>query len=133
MTTRRASKKELIEKYFMQAYETASGGYLVTARQIFYVLRQVINLEHGGWILKQSDYSAFTQQHVTAMIKRYPELEEKIPFERRGVFIEPLPAGSYPWAQKISMNSSAATAAKSRCRQNGLKPTRCPMALYPWS
>jgi DNA topoisomerase VI subunit A len=99
VTTRRASKKELIEKYFMQAYETASGGYLVTARQIFYVLRQVINLEHGV-DLKQSDYSAFTQQHVTAMIKRYPELEEKILFERRGVFIEPFTGRELPLGTK---------------------------------
>ncbi|MBM3301546.1 MAG: hypothetical protein FJY85_16540, partial [Deltaproteobacteria bacterium] len=70
-------KKELMERYFMQGYERASGGYTVTIRQVFYVVRELVNREHGV-DLNKGDYNTFTQVTATGFFDRDPELENKI-------------------------------------------------------
>lgn len=82
---REIPKKDLMFAYFNEALNRASGGYMVTARQIFYVLREIINTRHGK-DLTGGDYNVFTQEVVTERIESNPELENVILFERRGFF-----------------------------------------------
>ena len=82
------TKKSHIYKYFLEAYAKASGGYKTTARQVFYVLREIINRKENVE-LKQSDYSSFTQEHLTHFFREDPSLENNILFERRGFFKDP--------------------------------------------
>ncbi len=84
------SKKELMIRHFWESYELASGGYLTTARQIFYSLRKIINHEYGVELNQSDCNSTFTQEIVTMIIEEYPEYEDKILFERRGYFYNPL-------------------------------------------
>jgi hypothetical protein len=80
----------------MEGYEIASEGYKVAVRQIFYTVRNIINIEYQI-DLKQSDYnSTFTQEIVTNFIEEYPELEDKILFERRGYFYNPVTGDELP-------------------------------------
>lgn len=101
ISRRRESKAELMQRHFMEAYNKASGDrkYLVTARQVFYVIREILNKDYDVE-LKSSDYGTFTQDHVTAFFSRYPNLEENILFERRGVFKEPFSGEEIPLGTK---------------------------------
>jgi len=86
---REPSKKYLMEKYCMDAYKIAIGGYsAVLARQIFYTLRNIINIR-DTIDLNQGDYNTFTQEVMTDFIERNPGLKNKILFERRGYFYNP--------------------------------------------
>ena len=88
--TKKDSKTELMKRHFWEGYDLASGGYLTTVRQIFYSVRNIINLKYGRE-LSQSDYNGtFTQKIVTMMINEHPEYENKILFDRRGYFYNPL-------------------------------------------
>ncbi|GAB6274763.1 MAG: hypothetical protein STSR0004_16280 [Peptococcaceae bacterium] len=108
---REIAKKDLMFAYFDEALNKASGGYMVTARQIFYVLREIINTRHGK-DLTDSDYNVFTQEVVTYQIEEKPDLENVILFERRGFFRDPffsseLPLGTrdvYEFIQKNYTN-----------------------------
>ncbi len=95
-TTKENSKKALMERHFMEGYEIASEGYKVAVRQIFYTVRNIINIKYQR-DLKQSDYnSTFTQEIVTNFIEKHPELEDKILFERRGYFYNPVTGDELP-------------------------------------
>jgi DNA topoisomerase VI subunit A len=98
--TKDPSKKDLMKKYFMEGYEIASEGYKVAVRQIFYTVRNIVNIKYQI-DLKQSDYnSTFTQEIATNFIERYPELEDKILFERRGYFYNPVTGDELPLGTK---------------------------------
>ena len=98
------SKTDLIRRHFMDAYDKASGDgqYLVTARQVFYVVREILNKDYDVEI-KGSDYNTFTQDHVTKFFDVYPDLAEKILLERRGVFKEPFSNEEIPLGTKDVM------------------------------
>lgn len=98
---REESKAELTERHFMESYNHASGNgqYLCTARQVFYALRQILIHKHGRQ-LEQHDYRKFTQDTLTVMFERYPELEDKILFEQRGSFYSPFLDHSLPLSTK---------------------------------
>ena len=61
---------------------------MVTVRQIFYALRQIINNEYGRE-LNRADYSVFTQKVVTKKLESNPGLENIVLFGRRGFFRDP--------------------------------------------
>ncbi len=87
---KKESKKKLMRRHFFEAYEIASSGYRVTARQIFYTLRNIINIQYGKDLI-QSDYRiTFSQKVCTEFIEKHPELEDRILFERRGYFYNPV-------------------------------------------
>jgi hypothetical protein len=95
-TSREDSKKSLMKKHFMEGYEIASEGYKVAVRQIFYTVRNIINIKYQR-DLKQTDYSStFTQEIATHFIEKYPELEDRILFERRGYFYNPVTGDELP-------------------------------------
>ena len=82
--------KELMRRYLRPAYDHASskGKYLVMARQLYYPLRDFINIE-AGVTLSEASYNAFTQKRITEFFEEFPEYENKILFERRGSFKSP--------------------------------------------
>lgn len=82
-------KKTLMKKHFKEAFERASGGYLVTARQVYYVLHEIINRKYGI-SLNDSDYNILTQQICTEMAKKDDKVEVLLLFENRGRFKDPL-------------------------------------------
>lgn len=95
-TSRGDSKKALMKRHFMEGYEIASEGYKVSVRQIFYTVRNIVNIKYQR-DLKQTDYSnTFTQEIVTGFIEKYPELEDRILFERRGYFYNPVTGDELP-------------------------------------
>ncbi|MGD0230370.1 MAG: hypothetical protein ABSC19_08430 [Syntrophorhabdales bacterium] len=81
---------ELMRRYLKPAYDYASskGKYLVFSRQLFYPLRNFINIE-AGVTLSEASYNAFTQKRITEFFGEFPEYENKILFERRGSFKSP--------------------------------------------
>jgi len=81
---------ELMRRYLRPAYDYASskGKYLVFSRQLFYPLRNFINIE-AGITLSEASYNAFTQKRITEFFEEFPEYENKILFERRGSFKSP--------------------------------------------
>lgn len=86
---KRESKVGLMGKYFEEGYRISSGGFKVVVRQIFYAIRNILNIRHGV-DLNKSDYNnVFTQEIVTKYIENHPEFEDKILFERRGYFYNP--------------------------------------------
>ena len=95
-TSKENSKKALMEKHMMKGYKIASEGHKVAVRQIFYTVRNIINIKYHR-DLKQSDYnSTFTQEIVTNFIEKHPDLEDKILFERRGYFYNPVTGDELP-------------------------------------
>jgi DNA topoisomerase VI subunit A len=95
-SSRSNSKRALMKRYFMRGYEIASQGYKVTVRQIFYAVRNIVNIKYQR-NLNQTDYSnTFTQEIATHFIEKYPELEDKILFERRGYFYNPVTGDELP-------------------------------------
>lgn len=81
------TKAKAIRDHFYEAYEHAKGEYsTVTARQVFYALREILNVEG----INIDGYSGhFTQQILTEMFKRDPSLEDTILLDRRGTFRDP--------------------------------------------
>ena len=78
------SKRDLMRTYLPQAYEIASSGgkYAITARQVFYKLRELSGIEETS-----GTYSEFTQTVLTEWLNDNPEAEEKIYYSDRGKFI----------------------------------------------
>jgi len=76
-------KRELMRMYLSEAYRLASSGgkYAITARQIFYKLRELSGLEETA-----NTYSDFTQNILTEWLEENPEAEEKVYFAERGNF-----------------------------------------------
>ena len=65
-TTKKASITKLIYKYFDAAFQRAKGNYeSVMARQVFYVIRELININEKIEIGEnKSIYSLYTQKIV---------------------------------------------------------------------
>lgn len=78
-------KKYLMEHHFLDAFETASGGYSVFVRQVFYKLHEILNHQYG-LDLRGSDYNLLTQQIATEMMKKYLEVAQRLLFSIRGYF-----------------------------------------------
>lgn len=87
-------------RYFTEAFQRASGGYLVTARQVFYVLRELINQRHGKE-LTRSDCHTFTQSVLTEIFEAHPEVEGSVLLEHRGFSKIPFPVRSCHWVRKM--------------------------------
>ena len=81
------SKKALAFKNMDTAYRMASSGgkYNITARQMYYKLRELIADE--TWETGTSTYNTFTQDWLTQWLDDHPEHESKVHFSDRGVFI----------------------------------------------
>jgi hypothetical protein len=90
------SKKELVLRHFREAYDIAKGPYSsVTARQVFYKLREIISRTYGV-TLEQNYYGTFTQDILTELFSTDPALEQTVVFERRGFFSNPLFGDAMP-------------------------------------
>lgn len=81
------SQKSLAEKYMTDAFLLAStnGKYAITARQMYYKLRELAGRECNTWESK-STYSSFTQRWLTAWLDDHEQYEDKINFSERGNF-----------------------------------------------
>ncbi len=66
------------------ALASSNGKYGITARQMYYKLRELIG--DKDWET-DSTYASFTQDWVTRWIDDHPEYEDKINFSDRGSFI----------------------------------------------
>lgn len=96
----RKTKKGLVLKHFYEVYEQVKGGYsTVTARQLYYALRTKILHEYGKNLDKpfsdperneSSDwYGHFTQEILTDLFDKDPDLEASVYLEDRGEFFNP--------------------------------------------
>lgn len=81
------TKKALAEKYMDQAFEIASssGKYSITARQMYYKLRELAGRDDPNWETK-STYAEFTQNWLTSWLDDHDEWENKVNFSERGNF-----------------------------------------------
>ena len=80
---RQPSKRELMRAHLQDAYNLASSGgkYAITARQIYYKLRELSGIEDSD-----TTYRDFTQTVLTEWLEANPEQEEKVYFSERGNF-----------------------------------------------
>jgi hypothetical protein len=80
------SKKDLALENMDEAFNLASSGgkYGITARQMYYKLRELIG--DDTWETT-STYSGFTQEWLTQWLDDNPQYEEKVNFSDRGTFI----------------------------------------------
>ena len=80
---KKPSKRAVMRAYLRQAYELASTGgkYAITARQVYYKLREISGLEESD-----STYSDFTQEVLTKWLDDNPDAQEQIYFAERGNF-----------------------------------------------
>ena len=88
-TTKPPSQKELAFRYMRDAYkhQSSNGKNDVTARQVYYRLREMIrNNVDPDWETS-STYRSFTQEWLTDWFDENPEYEDKIHFNDRGIFI----------------------------------------------
>ncbi len=87
---RKKSKISLMLDYIIEGAELATGNwqYPTTARQVFYAVRKLI-INHHGISLNKGDFNKFTQDVLTKVFEERPDLEDKIFFEQRGVYIDP--------------------------------------------
>jgi len=84
---KRVTKKSIAEKYMTDAFMLAStnGKYSITARQMYYKLRELSVREDTGWE-GRSTYSDFTQNWLTVWLDENEEYESKVNFSERGNF-----------------------------------------------
>lgn len=75
------SNRELMRKNLDTAFNMASdnGKYSITARQIFYKLREITGVS-------SNTYNDFTQEILTEWLTEHPKAEEKVFFSDRGNF-----------------------------------------------
>jgi hypothetical protein len=92
--TQSLQKSKLLRKHFMESFEVAAGAQKIAAvRQVFYQERNIINIKYQKDI---TDYNYFTQIICTEFIEDYPELEDRLLFERRGYFYNPFDESELP-------------------------------------
>ncbi|RJQ48918.1 MAG: hypothetical protein C4538_03050 [Nitrospiraceae bacterium] len=92
--TRNIPKSQLLRKHFMESFEIAAGSQKIAAvRQVFYQERNIINIKYQ---IDITDYNYFTQIICTEFIEEYPELEDRLLFERRGYFYNPFDGSELP-------------------------------------
>lgn len=86
-----AGKKEkqniIAKKYMTTAFLQASsnGKYAITARQMYYKLRELVGREQLDWETDNT-YRRFTQDWLTEWIENNDEFESKVNFSERGNF-----------------------------------------------
>jgi len=96
------SKESLMEKYFIAGFEHASGGKVAdstkkaTTRQIFYSVRHMISIYLKLTLNPVSDYNTFSQDVVTQILVKNPELIGRVLFERRGFFYNSFDGSELP-------------------------------------
>lgn len=80
---KRVSNREIMRDYVTEAFNRASsnGRYAITARQIWYKLREIAPIDE-----KKNTYTDFTQKILTEWIDENPEYEDKVNFSDRGNF-----------------------------------------------
>jgi DNA topoisomerase VI subunit A len=80
---KRTNNREVMRAYVTEAFNMASdnGRYAITARQIWYKMRELSGIEE-----KKNTYNDFTQEILTEWIDENPEFEEKVNFSDRGNF-----------------------------------------------
>lgn len=85
------SNRDLMRQYLPEAYRIASsnGRYTITARQIFYKLRELSGIQEGA-----STYADFTQGILTEWLDENPTASKKVYLADRGKFyVNNKPAG----------------------------------------
>lgn len=80
---KRTNNRAVMRDYVTEAFNLASdnGRYAITARQIWYKMREISGLEE-----KKNTYADFTQEILTEWIDDNPEYEDKVNFSDRGNF-----------------------------------------------
>lgn len=82
---KKPSQKSLAEKYMTNAFLIAStnGKYSITARQMYYKLRELARKENFDWETDNT-YSQFTQNWLTSWLEQNEDYEDKVNFSDRG-------------------------------------------------
>ena len=80
---KRTNNRAVMRDYVTDAFNMASdnGRYAITARQIWYKMREISGIEE-----KKHTYADFTQEILTEWIDDNPEYEDKVNFSDRGNF-----------------------------------------------
>lgn len=80
---KRVNNRAIMREYVTEAFNLASdnGRYAITARQIWYKMREISGIEE-----KKNTYTDFTQNILTEWIDDNPEFEDKVNFSDRGNF-----------------------------------------------
>lgn len=80
---KKPNNREIMRKYMTEAFNKASnnGRYAITARQIWYKLREIAPFEET-----KHTYADFTQEILTEWIEDNSQYEDKINFSDRGNF-----------------------------------------------
>lgn len=80
---KKPNNRAIMRDYVTEAFDRASnnGRYAITARQIWYKLREIAPI-----VESKNTYSDFTQEILTEWIDANPECEDKINFSDRGNF-----------------------------------------------
>lgn len=80
---KRTNNRAVMRDYVTNAFNLASdnGRYAITARQIWYKIREISGIEE-----KKHTYADFTQEILTEWIDSNPEYEDKVNFSDRGNF-----------------------------------------------
>lgn len=80
---KRVSDRDVMRNFVTDAFNMASdnGRYAITARQIWYKMREISGIEE-----KKNTYADFTQNILTEWIDENSEYEDKINFSDRGNF-----------------------------------------------
>lgn len=80
---KRVSNRAVMRDYVTEAFNRASnnGRYAITARQIWYKMREIAPIEE-----KKNTYNDFTQNILTEWIDANPACEDKVNFSDRGNF-----------------------------------------------
>lgn len=80
---KKVSDRGVMRSFVTDAFNMASdnGRYAITARQIWYKMREISGIEE-----KKNTYADFTQNILTEWIDENPEYEDKINFSDRGNF-----------------------------------------------
>lgn len=80
---KRTNNRAIMRDYVTDAFNLASdnGRYAITARQIWYKMRELSGIEE-----KKNTYADFTQEILTEWIDDNPEYEDKVNFSDRGNF-----------------------------------------------
>lgn len=94
-------KTELALKHFDEAFGHAKGDYsTVTARQVYYTIRTIIEQRYGlqldkNWDMEEGEqdpspwFKHFKSDVLTKIFETRPDVEDAIQFEDVGVFINP--------------------------------------------
>lgn len=80
---KKTNNRAIMRDYVTDAFNMASdnGRYAITARQIWYKMREISGIEE-----KKHTYADFTQEILTEWIDDNPEYEDKVNFSDRGNF-----------------------------------------------